>query len=163
MSTQAATGMADTPVDRKLEQRLGAPRNVASGAAPMSAPPPTPSRVEFAHSRWRLARPAGLLRIGTEAAHPLPITTGVVEGAPTQPTRPPFAYYGAKTRLARWIVSLLPPHRVYLEPFAGSAAVLLAKAASSHEILNDLDGDDRSREQGAFANAGGRPSCINAA
>jgi DNA adenine methylase len=56
-------------------------------------------------------------------------------------TRPAFSYYGGKSRLAPWIVSLMPQHRVYLEPFAGSAAVLLAKPRSAHEILNDVDGD----------------------
>lgn len=55
--------------------------------------------------------------------------------------KPAFAYYGGKSRLAPWIASLLPPHRVYVEPFAGSAAVLLAKPRSPHEILNDVDGD----------------------
>lgn len=55
--------------------------------------------------------------------------------------KPPFAYYGGKTRLAPWIVSLMPPHRVYVEPFAGSAAVLLAKPTTTHEILNDVDGE----------------------
>jgi DNA adenine methylase len=54
--------------------------------------------------------------------------------------RPPTNYYGAKARLAPWIASLLPPHRTYLEPFAGSAAVLFAKPPSPTEILNDLDG-----------------------
>lgn len=54
--------------------------------------------------------------------------------------RPAFAYYGGKARLAPWIASLLPQHRVYVEPFAGSAAVLFAKPPTSHEILNDLDG-----------------------
>ena len=39
------------------------------------------------------------------------------------PMKPPFSYFGGKTRLAPWIASLLPPHRVYVEPFAGSAAV----------------------------------------
>lgn len=52
-----------------------------------------------------------------------------------------MVYYGGKSRLAPWIASLLPSHRVYVEPFAGSAAVLFAKTPSTHEILNDLDGD----------------------
>ncbi len=54
--------------------------------------------------------------------------------------RPPTNYYGGKTRLAPWITSFLPSHRTYVEPFAGSAAVLFAKPASPTEILNDLDG-----------------------
>src|SRR5919204_1581455 len=53
---------------------------------------------------------------------------------------PPTSYYGAKARLAPWITSLLPPGRTYLEPFAGSAAVLFAKPPSPTEGLNDLDG-----------------------
>lgn len=54
--------------------------------------------------------------------------------------KPPFAYYGGKTKLAPRIVSLLPPHRCYVEPFAGSLAVLLAKRRAPHEVVNDLDG-----------------------
>jgi len=53
--------------------------------------------------------------------------------------RPPTSYYGGKGRLAPWIASLLPAHRTYVEPFAGSAAVLFAKTASPTEIINDLD------------------------
>jgi len=58
-----------------------------------------------------------------------------------QVLRPAFPYYGGKARLAPKIVALIPPHRVYLEPYAGSAAVLLAKPPCPHEILNDLDGN----------------------
>lgn len=53
---------------------------------------------------------------------------------------PPFAYYGGKTTLADRFVDLLPAHRHYVEPFAGSLAVLLAKAPALMETVNDLDG-----------------------
>jgi DNA adenine methylase len=54
---------------------------------------------------------------------------------------PPFAYYGGKTTLATTIADLLPAHDHYVEPFAGSLAVLLAKPATKWETVNDLDGD----------------------
>jgi DNA adenine methylase len=49
-------------------------------------------------------------------------------------------YYGGKIALSRQIVPLMPAHRVYLEPFAGGAAVLFAKPRCERETLNDLDG-----------------------
>lgn len=55
--------------------------------------------------------------------------------------KPPVSYYGGKMRMAPWIASLLPPHRVYLEPFFGSGAVLFAKRPVTHEIVNDVDGN----------------------
>lgn len=54
--------------------------------------------------------------------------------------KPPFAYYGGKTTLAERVVALLPDHRHYVEPFAGSLAVLLAKRPALMETVNDLDG-----------------------
>lgn len=54
--------------------------------------------------------------------------------------RPPFAYYGGKTALAARIVDLMPAHRVYIEPFFGSGAVLFGKGEVGCEIVNDRDG-----------------------
>jgi DNA adenine methylase len=54
-------------------------------------------------------------------------------------TRPPFVYFGGKQALADRIVALLPAHLHYVEPFAGSLAVLLAKPPSRMETVNDLD------------------------
>lgn len=54
---------------------------------------------------------------------------------------PPFAYFGGKTLLASRIVEMLPAHEHYVEPFAGSLAVLLAKPASRYETVSDIDGE----------------------
>ncbi|RMD69937.1 MAG: DNA adenine methylase [Gammaproteobacteria bacterium] len=50
-------------------------------------------------------------------------------------------YYGSKWHLASWIVANFPPHTIYVEPFGGSAAVLLQKQPSPVEVLNDIDGE----------------------
>lgn len=54
--------------------------------------------------------------------------------------KPPFQYYGGKTAIADRIAEVLPPHKHYVEPFAGSLAVLLAKPRLPFETVNDLDG-----------------------
>lgn len=50
-------------------------------------------------------------------------------------------YPGAKWGMAKKIVSMMPPHRSYLEPFFGSGAVLFNKRPSAIETVNDIDGD----------------------
>jgi len=52
-----------------------------------------------------------------------------------------FGYPGAKTQMADWILRHLKDHRTYVEPFAGSAAVLANKNPSTTEVLNDRNGD----------------------
>lgn len=54
--------------------------------------------------------------------------------------QPVLRYPGAKASIAEWIVGHMPPHQSYLEPFAGSLAVLMAKPRSRVETVNDLDG-----------------------
>lgn len=53
--------------------------------------------------------------------------------------RPPVKWHGGKHYLASQIISLLPKHRIYLEPFGGAASVLLNKEPVDVEAYNDLD------------------------
>lgn len=60
---------------------------------------------------------------------------------PNAPARPALRYYGGKWRLAPWIISHMPKHRIYTEAFCGAASVLLQKPRVYAEVLNDLDGE----------------------
>jgi DNA adenine methylase len=55
--------------------------------------------------------------------------------------RPLLRYHGGKWRIAPWIISFFPPHRVYVELFGGGGSVLLRKGRAHEEIYNDLDRD----------------------
>jgi DNA adenine methylase len=57
------------------------------------------------------------------------------------PLRPPVPYYGGKQTIAEQIIAFFPEHGHYVEPFAGSLSILLAKSPARMETVNDLDGD----------------------
>lgn len=59
----------------------------------------------------------------------------------TKPIQQAFGSPGGKSYLAPRIVALMPPHKTYVEPFAGAAAVYFNKEPSSKEILSDKDTD----------------------
>lgn len=67
--------------------------------------------------------------------------THTEESLGAKPAKAPFGYYGAKLRIARKIVNLLPPHNAWVEGFCGSAAITLAKSPAPIEVINDADGE----------------------
>lgn len=50
-------------------------------------------------------------------------------------------YPGAKWKIADWVISHFPEHKVYCEPFFGSGAVFFKKEPSYIETINDVDGN----------------------
>jgi DNA adenine methylase len=53
----------------------------------------------------------------------------------------PLRWPGGKSRMLDRIMPLVPPHDIYVEPFAGGLAVLRAKRPCDLEVVNDLNGD----------------------
>ena len=47
----------------------------------------------------------------------------------TEPARPALRWHGGKWLLAPWIISHFPAQRVYVEPFGGTAPVLVLRIA----------------------------------
>ena len=52
----------------------------------------------------------------------------------------PISYYGGKQLMVSTILPLIPPHKIYVEPFLGGAAIFFAKKPSDFECINDLNG-----------------------
>lgn len=55
--------------------------------------------------------------------------------------RTPFCRQGNKYPLRDKIIPLFPPHKIYVEPFAGSSAIFFNKPKADKTVLNDLDKD----------------------
>ena len=53
----------------------------------------------------------------------------------------PITYYGGKQKLAKLIVSNIPKHVLYAEPFVGGAAVFFEKEPSPVEVINDTNAE----------------------
>lgn len=55
----------------------------------------------------------------------------------------PFGWVGGKSRLAKEIISYMPPHKLYIEVFGGALSVLYAKekpnSAKYREVVNDIN------------------------
>ena len=53
----------------------------------------------------------------------------------------PISYYGGKQRILKYILPLIPDHRMYCEPFFGGGAVFFSKKPSESEVINDINGE----------------------
>lgn len=51
--------------------------------------------------------------------------------------RTPITYYGGKQRMADLILSMMPAHKLYCEPFFGGGAVFFRKPKAGIEVIND--------------------------
>lgn len=53
--------------------------------------------------------------------------------------KPPISRMGGKSRLRKKIISLIPEHTCYTEPFFGAGWVYFGKDSSKVEVINDVD------------------------
>lgn len=53
--------------------------------------------------------------------------------------RSPLLWFGGKSKLAKTIISMMPEHKTYVEPFGGAAHVLVQKKRSPVEVYNDIN------------------------
>ncbi|MCB8889956.1 DNA adenine methylase [Vreelandella malpeensis] len=57
---------------------------------------------------------------------------------------PVLRYHGGKWKMADWLLAHFPnasSYDTYVEPFGGSASVLMRKPRSPYEVYNDMDGE----------------------
>lgn len=56
-------------------------------------------------------------------------------------TRSPLIWFGGKSKIAHHIISKMPNHTCYVEPFGGAAHVIAQKPPVYSEVYNDIDGE----------------------
>ena len=49
----------------------------------------------------------------------------------------PVTYYGGKVSMLKYILPLIPKHKLYCEPFFGGGAIYFSKEPSKIEVIND--------------------------
>lgn len=54
-------------------------------------------------------------------------------------TRAAFSYFGGKYYMLKHLLPLIPPHRTFVEVFAGAAWLSFAKPPSKVEVISDVD------------------------
>ncbi len=52
---------------------------------------------------------------------------------------PIISWIGGKRRITKILLDLIPKHKIYIEPFFGSGALLFAKEKSEIEVANDIN------------------------
>lgn len=55
--------------------------------------------------------------------------------------RSPIVGIGAKNRLAKKIIELMPEHDMYIEPFGNTAGILIQKEKVLYEVYNDINSE----------------------
>lgn len=55
--------------------------------------------------------------------------------------RSPLIWFGGKSKVAHHIISRMPDHTCYVEPFGGAAHVIAQKPPVYSEVYNDIDGE----------------------
>ena len=53
----------------------------------------------------------------------------------------PIKWLGGKSLLANKIISVIPKHETYVEPFFGAGQVFFRKPKSKFEVINDIHGE----------------------
>ena len=110
--------------------RLGSSGHRRTGDGSTSSPSGLESREIDRHAHWHRKSTSAGLPILQPNEKPVPLKS---------PPQPPFHYEGGKYRTRAKIVEKMPPHKTYVEPFAGAGNVLLAKPPAQKEVLADAD------------------------